>query len=107
MNRIAAMTVIRGEGCCEAYWHGIVNEEMKKLNERHALEMTKKNSELEATRGHRNRLLQDNLTAYRVLNARPTSAFRRFTERVTLLWCQFWGLCLEFGLVRGNDDKRR
>ena len=107
MNRIAAMTVIRGNGKCEAYWNGIVMEEMKKLNERHALEMTKKNSELEAARGHRNRLLRDNLAAYRVLNARPVSAFRRLTERLTLIWCQLYGLCLEFGLVGRANDQRR
>lgn len=97
MNRIAGLTVVRGNGGCEAYWNGIVNEEMKKLNEQHALELRAKDAELEATRGARNRLLRDNLTAYRVLNARPISAFRRLRERLVTFWCVFWALGEHFG----------
>ena len=107
MNRIAAMTVIRGDGACQAYWQGVVMEEMKKLTERHELEMKTKDAELDAARSHRNDLLRDQLTTYRVLNAKPTSPFKRLRERLETLWCQFWGLGEHFGFweyIRDDEN---
>ena len=107
IDRIATLTVIRGNGECVAFMNGIVKEEMRKLNERHALEMSKKHAELEAARGHRNALLRDNLATYRVLNARPASAFKRLGERLVTLWCQIYGLGEHIGLweYTGHDEK--
>ena len=36
MERIASMTVIRGEGGCEATYNKIVSEEIQRLNAEHA-----------------------------------------------------------------------
>lgn len=109
MNRIATLTVIRGNGECVAYMNGIVKEEMKKLNERHAREMARKNAELDASRGHRNRLLRDNLRDYRVLNARPVSACKRLLEGLETFWCQCWGVAYEIGLLecKNHDEKEQ
>lgn len=108
MNRISTMTVIRGNGVCQAYWNGVVNEEMRKMNERHALEVRTKDAELDAARGHRNDLLRANLMAYRALNAKPISLSRRLREAVETFWCQLWGLGVHFGLWEYiGDDKTK
>lgn len=107
MNRIAAMTIIRGNGECQAYWNGVVMEEMRKMNERHALEVKTKDAELDAARSHRNALLRDQLAVYRALNAKPVSAFRRLREALVTFWCVIWGLGEHFGLWEyAGDDER-
>lgn len=92
MNIVATTTVIRGNGACEAFMNGIVNEEIEKMNERHQKELCAMESELGAVKTHRNKLLASNLAAVRACNARSVSWFVRLKEDITISWCKLYGL---------------
>lgn len=105
MNRIAAVTVIRGAGACEVYMNGIVQEEIEKMKERHNKEMRAKEAELEATKNRLNDTLSDRLGVIRAGNAKRVSTLARIREKIEILWCQFWGMGYEFGWWTCDDDE--
>lgn len=105
MERIATVTVIRGNGACEIFMDGIMREEIEKVNkeieemkERHNQELVTIESELEATRGHRNKLLSRKLDILRAGNARNVSWLARLKERIVIIWCQIYGIGVELKL---------
>lgn len=104
MVRIAAATVIRGEGACQAYIDGVVNEEVKRLNERHRIETAAVREELSAVRGHRNELLTARLTQIKASTARRRGWWRRLRDRLADAWAMFCAITLETGLWEWDDD---
>lgn len=90
MNRIATTTIIRGNGACEIYMNGIVKEEIRKINEQHAMEMRTKDAELQAARAHRNKLLADNLEAARARNCHRKTVFSRIRKLCLVAWAIVW-----------------
>ena len=92
MNRIATMTVIRGNGACEAFMNGVVREEMLKMNARHDIEIKKTNAALTAATEHRNKLLADRAAALNNYNVRPRSIFGRIKDSIVTGWCIVWGI---------------
>lgn len=107
-NRVATLTVIRGNGDCIALMNGIVKEEIVKMNERHALEMSRKQVELDTARGTRNAMRQERLEAYRELDSRPKSAFKRLLEPLETFWCVLWAFGEHFGCweYAGDDENK-
>lgn len=104
MNRIATVTVIRGSGDCEAYFDGIVQDEIKKMSSQYNTEIKTKNAELEAIKNHRNKLLSSKLGVIRAEITRPISKFTKIRDKIDILWCKFWGLGYELGLWTYNDQ---
>ena len=90
MNRIAAATVIRGKGECQAYINGVVMKEMKRLNDLHAIEM-------EAVKQHRNRLLSDRMEALNPVQKEKW--WIRLKDRIATAWAVFFALLLEFDFI--------
>lgn len=103
MNMIAAVTVIRGQGGCQALMNGIVNEEMQKLNERHAKEMARTNAELEAAKAHRNRLLKDALKRHETSEEKRGIA-SRIKDGIVFAWCCLWAWAFEWGLIEEDEE---
>lgn len=98
MNRLATVTVIRGNGACEAYVNGVIQEEIVKMKERHERELVTMESELAAAKSHRNDLLGEKLAVVRAANAKSISWFERVKERIIITWCQIWGMGEAFKL---------
>ena len=86
MNMIASTTVIRGKGQCEAYMNGIVMEEMRKQNDRHAVEMA-------AVRASRDRLADGLIESYK--RVQRESWLHRIKEKIEIAWCVFFGMLLD------------
>lgn len=99
MKRLATTTVIRGNGACEVYMDGLLNEEIKKLNERHEKELSEKEVKLQVTKNQRDDLRYKDLIALRAMVAKPMSIAARLRERLVIIWCQIWGIfeCLKHG----------
>ena len=105
MKRVAAMTVIRGEGNCEALMNGVVSEEMKKMNERHAKEMAVLRAELEATKNKEKQLLSDRMAVIKASNAKPVQLFARVKEALVTAWCVLWAITHEWKFWEWMDDE--
>lgn len=105
MNRIATMTVIRGNGACEAFMNGVVREEMLKINAKHDIEMKKTNAALQATTNHRNKLLADRAAALRQYNVRPRSIFSRIKDSIVNAWCLFYSFGWAIGFWKHIDEE--
>lgn len=105
MKRVAALTVIRGEGNCEAIMQGIVNEEMKKMNERHAKELSALRAELEATKNKEKQLLGDRMAVIKASNAKPVQLSKRIIEAVETAWCVLWAIVHEWKLWEWIDEE--
>ena len=105
MKRIATATVIRGNGACEAYINDIVNKEIMKMNEQHEMELSRRESEMEAIRNHRDKLLADKMVS---LTKHKKSKFKRFWKRVKdsleLAWCRIWIMGCILGLWTYDDS---
>lgn len=107
MNRIAACTVIRGSGACQAFMDGIKDEEMERQNAMNRRELAIVKAELDARRGNENRLLADRQMAMRATLAKRHGLFWRIKDRVEYVWCVLWALMLEWGLIvdeRAEED---
>ena len=102
MNVIATTTVIRGNGACEAFMNGIVNEEIKKMNERHERELMTLSNELEATKNKEKQLLAEKLPMVRALAAKRYRPLSEVREKLEVAWAVVWYLGMKFGLW--NDD---
>lgn len=90
MRILATTTVIRGNGACEAYMNGLLNEEVKKMKEHYEKALSVTEAELEAAKGHRDDLLYKHLAEVKAMVAKPTSIFKRIHERIEIAWCMFW-----------------
>ena len=95
MNMIASATIIRGKGECQAYMNGIVMEEMRKQNERHAAEMA-------VVTASRNRLLADRMNSMKPV--KRESWLHRVKEKIEIAWCVFFGMLLELHLIEEVED---
>ena len=102
MKRIATTTVIRGNGGCEAYFNGILKEEIRKLNERYKA----KEAELAASKKHCNRLLAHQLNTLEVYSVKKKSIFRKLLDGIGILWFKIWALGWAIGLWDYVENKK-
>ena len=104
MNRIAAVTVIRGQGECQAYINGVASAEIRRQQDRMRAE-TERARTVEASR---DRLLTCRLTEIaEKLDARP-GLLHRLHQRAVDAWALLWGtfICWSeaLGLIEEVDD---
>ena len=93
MDRVAAMTVIRGEGGCRATYDKMVSEEMQRLNARYAA----KEAELCTVRRSRDRLLGERaIPAVRQEN--------RIISAIETAWLWIWAIGLKLGMWEYAED---
>lgn len=104
MNVIATTTVIRGNGACEAFMNGIVNEEIKKMNERHEQELMTLSNRLESAENGRNNRLAARLPMIRAMTAKRYKPLGGVREKIEVAWACIWALGMEAGLW-GNDEE--
>ncbi len=99
MDRIASLTVVRGEGECRAYFDNVVSEEIKKMNARNrAL-----NEELNTVRARRDRELTmkaDRADRLRMYEAPRESRIHDWIERA---WAAIFIGGMRLGLWRYED----
>lgn len=96
MNMIASATVIRGKGGCEAYMNGILNQEMKRLNDQHA-------AEVQMLTQQRNRLLADRMQAMKPVQRE--GLLKRLKNRLETAWAIFFALLLHWGVIVPIGDE--
>ena len=89
MKRTVTMTVIRGNGECEAIVNGVVNQELRKLRERDKANLRTCEANLEVTRQSRNRMLANQLKALEHALSK-----RRTLRRVATAWAVFYATLL-------------
>ena len=99
MKQIANLTVIRGNGGCEAYMNGIVKDEIRRqqelLKEQHAAEANRAS----AIEARRDRLLTERLAELsQKVNRRP-NLLQRLWGPVVNSWAMFWALVLNAGEI--------
>lgn len=105
MKMIAAATVIRGQGECEAFMNNIVNAEMHRLNEQHRRETEAIREEMSAAKEHRDELLNQRLSQVRAKTARRNGRMHRIREAISMAWAMFWAIGGEIGLWMWEGDE--
>jgi len=96
MNMIESATIIRGKGQCEAYMNGVVMEEMRKQNDRHAFEKAVMKAQI-------NRYQEDRI---KYLNAAQRESWlHRIKEKIENAWCVFFAMLLELHLIEEVEDE--
>ena len=101
-------TIIRYNGPVgEMLVNEVVSEEIKKLNERHRLEMEAKTNELKAAKNHESDFLAIELKRLKAVTSKRVSSFSRIRRRLGVVWAMIWCLGLELGWWKGktNNDK--
>lgn len=113
-RRVAAATVIRGNGACGLFVNGIANAEVMRNNELHTKELEIVMSELKNIKKRmtdvpagicRAERLARNLASLRLNAARPCSLFRRIREGVVFIWGCIWYYGLKLGLWEYVGDE--
>lgn len=99
MNRIAVATVIRGSGECQAYINGVVMQEMKRLNERHAAEMKASTEKLECVRRSRDRMREAKLREMRNGQSRKPRIGERIRKALVTAYAVGFALLLEWHFI--------
>ena len=107
MNRVAAATVIKGNGKCEVFMNGVVMKEMKRLNEQHDAEMRSKNFELDTVRRSRDMLRADNLKTRVEKRSRWQCIKESICEKVLVVWACIFLAALKLKLIEEvkEDEK--
>lgn len=91
-RRIAAATVIHGEGECQAFVNGVADQDIKRKQEKMRAEMQR----ALAVEGSRNRLLARNLAEIEgMINPKP-NLFQRLWRPVADAWALFWAVWFNF-----------
>lgn len=99
MKRVAAMTVIRGEGECVALMNNVVMEEMARMNAKHKNEMAVVTAERDGARISRDALRdKDRAELLAKLEEKP-SLWVRFVNAIETAWCVFFAILLEWGFI--------
>lgn len=107
MKMLATTTVIRGNGACEAYMNGIMNEEIKKMNELHRQEMEAVINELQSKTNRENDLLAEKLPKIRAYTAKRSGRIYDIRDKLEVAWAFVWYMGLKFKLWcddRNSDD---
>ena len=103
MKRVAAMTVIRGEGECVALMNNVVMEEMARMNKK----LSAMNAELTTVKSKRNEKNARELNDIRArLNAKP-SLWARFVEKIEIAWCVLFATLVELGTIKHVGDGKK
>lgn len=106
MNRIAAVTVIRGEGECKAYIDGVADQDIRRKQEKMRAEITR----TRAVEARRNRMLARDLAEIEGMVNPKLNVFQRLWRPVADAWALFWAVwfnfdeiiinwCLEKGMI--------
>lgn len=90
MKMLATATVIRGNGACEAYMNGIMNEEIKKMTERYERKIEALSNELNATKNTEKRLFAEKLPMVHACTAKCCSPFSDIREKLEVAWAFVW-----------------
>lgn len=90
MNRIAACTVIRGEGECRAYMNGVVQEEIR----RQQAQMRARNERASMVESSRNRMLAARMDEINRRARRRPNPLRRMADGIANAWAVIWGMHL-------------
>lgn len=107
MNRIATTTIIRGNGRCEAYMNGVVMQEMKRLNERHAAEMRSKDIEIELKRNANHRLLCEKVDSYKkemYKRSKWQCVKEYICEKVLVVWACMFLIALKLKMIEEVEE---
>ena len=95
MNRIAAVTVIRGEGECQAFINGVADEEIRRKQDH----MRAATERARVVKTSRNRLLARRMAAItRKLNRKP-NLFQRIWAPVAESWAMAWAVWFNAGEI--------
>lgn len=97
-------TIIRYNGPVgEMLINDVVSEEIRKLNEKHKVEMEIKEHELKSANEHKNELLADDLKRVKACTARRVSLFSGIRRRLEVAWAMIWCLGLELGWWKNRN----
>lgn len=80
MMRLATMTVIRGNGECEAIVNGVVAQEMRRMQEMHKKEMDTLDAQLKQITARRDKLLAENMHVRNI--PKKTPLFIRIKDKI-------------------------
>lgn len=84
-QRIAAATVIRGQGECQAFIDGVVNAELKRQQE--GLKAERERAHM--IEANRNRLLTDRLEA---IKPQRKNLLKRLRSAIETAWAMLWAI---------------
>lgn len=102
MRQIANMTVIRGNGGCEAYMNGIVQEEIRRQQAQMQAERKADEVYTRMVKGDRDQLRAErSADLTRTLTRRP-NLLQRLCAPVVNAWAMFWALVLNAGEIFVN-----
>lgn len=88
MQRIAAATVIRGNGACQAFMDGVVNEELRRQQEKLEAAEDRANRMEE----DRNRMKGERLAEIRWVLTGKRGPLRRIRNAIETAWAMVWAI---------------
>ena len=91
-KRIAAVTVIHGEGECQAFVNGVADQDIKRKQEKMRAEMKR----ALAVEGSRNRLLARNLAELENILTPRKNLLQRLWQPVADAWALMWAVFFNF-----------
>lgn len=98
-QRIAAATIIRGYGECQAFLNGVKDEEWEKKNREIEKQVSTLREQLRAARSRESVLLEKRRETFlqSITRGPVRRTLRRMLDAATLPWCIFWALNRELG----------
>lgn len=91
-RRIAAATIIRGEGECKAFINGVADQEISRKQEQMRAEMQR----ALAVEGSRNRMLARNLAELESTLNPKLNRWQRFWKDMADVWALTWAVIINF-----------
>lgn len=107
MNRIAAVTVIKGSGACDVYMNYVVGEEMKRLQAIERKENEGLRQRMELVTNSRDKLLGEKLKRLTGEGTGRRPFHKRLWDKVVEAYSIFFAMCLELGFIEYIEDDAR
>ena len=107
MNRIAAVSVIKGSGACEVYMNYVVSQEMKRLQAKERKENEGLRQQMAVVTSSRDKLLNEKLNQLISESNYRRPFYKRLWDKVVEAYSIFFAMCLELGFIEYIEDDAR
>lgn len=105
MNRIAAMTVIRGDGECQTLMNGVIQKDIERLNVEHNKELEDLKFRLETVTKNRDRLQANVINDINEMVEEHVKVIDKIRDGIEYAWCMMWGMILSYFIEEIFDEE--
>ena len=107
MNRIAAVSVIKGSGACDVYMNYVVGKEMKRLQAIERKENEGLRQRMALVTNSRDKLLNEKLERLISEDNYRRPFYKRLWDKAVQAYCVFFAMCMELGFIEYVGNEKR